>query len=125
MGFEQTDEHPVVNVSWNDALAFCRWLSKKEGKICRLPTEAEWEYACRAGSTTRYCFGDDASDLGEYAWYGANSDRKTHPVGTKKPNAWGLYDMHGNAWEWCADGYDAEYYEKSPTDDPTGPATEP
>jgi len=74
----------VVNVSWNDAVAFCKWLSKMEGKTCRLPSEAEWEYACRAGSTTRYGFGDDASGLGAYAWYGANSDGKTHPVGEKK-----------------------------------------
>jgi formylglycine-generating enzyme required for sulfatase activity len=94
-GFEQTDDHPVVNVSWNDASAFCEWLSGQEGQKYRLPTEAEWEYACRAGSQTRYCFGDDEKMLGEYAWYAANSGSRTHAVGEKKPNAFGLHDMHG------------------------------
>ena len=88
-----------------------------------MPTEAQWEYACRAGSKTRYCFGDDASKLDEYAWYGQVSGGKTHPVGEKKPNAWGLYDMHGNVSELCQDWYDDAYYAKSPTDDPTGPPT--
>ena len=119
--FAQTNAHPVVNVSWNDTAAFCQWLSRKEGKEYRLPTEAEWEYACRAGSTTRYSFGNDDGSLGNYAWYGENSGKKTHPVGEKKPNAWGLYDMHGNVWKWCADWYDRDYYAKSLADDPTGP----
>jgi len=122
-GFEQSDEHPVTCVSWNDAVAFCQWLSKKEGKTYRLPTEAEWEYACRAGTTTRWCFGDDEAALGEYAWYYVNSGEKTHPVGQKRPNAWGLYDMHGNVWEWCADWYAEGYYRKAPPDDPTGPSS--
>jgi formylglycine-generating enzyme required for sulfatase activity len=87
----------------------------------RLPSEAQREYACRAGSKTRYCFGDDAARLGDYAWYTANSDDKSHPVGEKKPNGWGLYDMHGNVAEWCQDSYDAGYHVKSPMDDPTGP----
>jgi formylglycine-generating enzyme required for sulfatase activity len=118
----QPDEHPVVYVSWNDAVAFCQWLSRKEGNSYRLPTEAEWEYACRAGSATRYCFGDDESGLAEYAWYRENSDDGTHPVGQKRPNAWGLYDMHGNVRGWCQDYYNDGYYANSPTDDPTGPA---
>jgi formylglycine-generating enzyme required for sulfatase activity len=137
-GFEQTDEHPVVNVSWNDAVEFCKWLSKKEGKTYRLPTEAEWEYACRAGTTTRYYSGDDPETLAkvgnvadatakakfpDWTWTIKASDGYvfTAPVGKFKPNAFGLYDMHGNAWQWCADRYGAEYYAKSPIDDPTGP----
>lgn len=106
---EFKDPHnPVEQVSWHDAVEFCKKLSelpeeKAAGRVYRLPTEAEWEYACRAGSTTRYSFGGDAIQLGDYAWFSGNSNRKTHSVGQKKPNAWGLYDMHGNAWEWCAD----------------------
>src|SRR5207237_1435675 len=97
-GWEQTDDHPVVTVTWNNAVDFCNWLSKQEGKQYRLPTEAEWEYSCRAGKAgTRYCYGDQDWDLVRYAWHGANSGRKTHPVGKLEPNAWGLYDMHGNA----------------------------
>jgi formylglycine-generating enzyme required for sulfatase activity len=121
VGFDQTDDHPVVNVSWNDATAFSDWLSRQEGQEYRLPTEAEWEYACRAGTTTRFSFGADEDALGQYAWYSANSKDRTHPVGEKKPNAFGLNDMHGNVWEWCWDGYDAAYYQKSPAVDPRGP----
>jgi len=140
VGFEQSDEHPVVNVSWNDAVAFCKWLSKKEGKTYRLPTEAEWEYACRAGTTTRYSSGADPETLAkvgnvadaaakakfpDWTWTIKANDGYvfTAPVGKFKPNAFGLYDMHGNAWQWCADWYGAEYYAKSPADDPTGPDT--
>jgi formylglycine-generating enzyme len=115
--FEQTDEHPVVNVSWNDAVAFCEWLSKKEGVRYRLPTEAEWEFACRAGTTTRYSFGDDPKNL---ARVGNLNGTGTVPVGHYNPNAWGLFDMHGNVREWCSDGYAADYYKRSPVDDPTG-----
>jgi formylglycine-generating enzyme required for sulfatase activity len=95
--------NPVEMVTWEDASNFCRRLSEKTGKAVRLPTEAEWEYACRAGSKTRFSFGDSDSILGDYAWYGSNSGGMTHPVSQKKPNPWGLYDMHGNVWEWCAD----------------------
>ena len=123
------DNKPVEKVSWHDAVAYCAKLTGKEkaagrvpgGYEYRLPTEAEWEYACRAGTTTAFSFGDDVSKLGEYAWYGGNSSSTTHPVGEKKPNGWGLYDMHGNVWEWCQDWY-ANYPGGSVTD-PQGPAT--
>ena len=105
-------QQPVVGVSRHDAQAFCKWAG------CRLPTEAEWEYACRAGSRGRFCFGDDKDKLEEYAWYVKNSDGKTQPVGQKKPNDWGLYDMHGNVWEWCQDWFEA--YPKGLITDPTG-----
>ena len=114
---------PVESVSWNNATEFCKRLSAKEGKTYRLPTEAEWEYACRAGTTTRYSFGDDLVSPGEHAWRLGTTDVKTHPVGEKKPNAWGLYDMHWNVWEWCQDWYDKDYHAVSPTDDPPGPET--
>ena len=115
----------VENVSWSDAVDFCGKLSampeeRSAGRVYRLPTEAEWEYACRAGTTTEYCFGDDASKLGEYAWFFGNSNGRVHPVGTKKPNGWGLYDMHGNMWEWCQDHY-ARYTAEAVTD-PINPA---
>ncbi|MBI2808208.1 MAG: SUMF1/EgtB/PvdO family nonheme iron enzyme [Planctomycetes bacterium] len=115
------DDLPVERVSWNDACAFCKKLGAKDGHTYRLPTEAEWEYACRAGSQTAYCFGDNPGVLGPYAWFSENSGSKTHPVGQKHANDWGLYDMHGNVWEWCADFY-GEYPSK-PVTDPTGPAT--
>ena len=116
-------QNPVENVSWDDAVEFCKKLSQKTGKTVRLPTEAEWEYACRAGSKTRFSYGDDNdyANLGDYAWYDKNSDKKTHPVGQKKPNAWGLYDMHGNVWQWCSDWYDS--YANAKNTDPQGPAS--
>jgi len=137
-GFEQTDLHPVVNVSWNDAVAFAEWLGRKEGKIYRLPTEAEWEYACRAGTTTRYFCGDDPEGLAEVGNILDASFREkypdsrstiaardgfvyTAPVGRYRPNAWGLHDMHGNVCEWCWDWYGKDFYKASRVDDPAGP----
>src|SRR5579884_54580 len=111
--------HPVLGITWHAAMQYCRWLSLKTGKHYRLPTEAEWEYACRAGTKTAYYFGDDPKDLPDHAWYDVNSQGKTHPVGTKKPNPWGLYDMYGNVAEWCLDHYQKDYYSKFPTDKPT------
>ncbi|MCH8271135.1 MAG: formylglycine-generating enzyme family protein [Planctomycetes bacterium] len=97
------DGYPVISASFQGAEQFCKWLSFRTGRNYRLPTEAEWEWACRAGSDAAYSFGDDAARLGKFAWFDANSELVTHPVGEKKPNAWGLYDVHGNAGEWCVD----------------------
>jgi len=116
--FGGSERLPVEALLWDECQAFL----KKAGGGLRLPTEAEWEYACRAGSTARFCFGDDEAELADYAWYEANSRGRTHEVGRRKPNAWGLYDMHGNVWEWCKDWYDARYYAKAPSDDPPGPS---
>lgn len=101
---------PVESVTWDEAVGFCQALSTKVGQTVRLPAEAEWEYACKAGSgDTKYAFGDNESLLPQYAWYVDNSDGSTHPVGQKLPNAWGLHDMHGNVWEWCQDLWHATY----------------
>ena len=155
-GWPIEQDHPAGYVSWNDATAFCRWLSKKEGRTYRLPTEAEWEYACRAGTQTRYSSGNDPEGLVHYA-NTADADRaalfpdaristydldgrksgtapfpflKAHdgfawtaPVGRFRPNDFGLYDMHGNSWEWCSDWFAEDYYKTSPVDDPKGPRT--
>jgi len=135
--FKGSGDLPVEMVSWLDAVKFCNKLSEREkrtpfyrfdgtevtvvgGNGYRLPTEAEWEYACRAKSTTPYPFGSEGGTLGEHAWYFSNSGKKTHPVGQKLPNAWGLYDMLGNVWEWCVDWYDEKYYGSSPPTDPPG-----
>ena len=112
------DDLPVEMVSWTECVAFCEKLGKGDGKQYRLPTEAEWEYACRAGSQSTYYFGDDPKLLGDYAWFNGNANGNTHPVGQKKANAWGLFDMHGNVCQWCEDWYDANYYSNSPTDHP-------
>ncbi|GBO53575.1 hypothetical protein APA_1482 [Pseudanabaena sp. lw0831] len=109
------EDCPVEKVDWYEAQEFCARLSQLTGETYRLPSEVEWEYACRAGSHTEYCFGDDEGQLGEYAWYKENSDSKTGLVGQKRPNAWGLYDLHGNVWEWCADDCH-DSYEGAPTD---------
>jgi sulfatase modifying factor 1 len=146
IGWKAEMTHPVIYVSWNDAVEFCEWLSKKEGKIYRLPTEAEWEYACRAGSQSRYSFGNDPAQLTRHAnaadasrfkaLYSNSADKNlrskylsgddgyiwTAPVGKFLPNGFGLHDMHGNTWEWCSDWYDEAYYSNSLPDDPEGPS---
>ncbi|MFM7738591.1 MAG: formylglycine-generating enzyme family protein, partial [Planctomycetota bacterium] len=118
-----SSNHPVEKVLWEDAVEFCKKLSdlpeeKGAGRVYRLPTEAEWEYACRAGTKSAYSFGDKRDSLDDYAWHYKKVDDKTHPVGQKKPNAWGLYDMHGNVWEFCSDRYGD--YPKSAVSDPVG-----
>ena len=118
--------HPVENVSWEDVQQFIGKLNREEGHTrYRLPTEAEWEYACRAGTTGDYGFFDNFffGRLKRYAWNGGNSGGQTHPVGEKDPNAWGLYDMHGNVWEWVQDWYEGNYYRNSPATDPRGPSS--
>jgi formylglycine-generating enzyme required for sulfatase activity len=118
-------DSPANYVSWDHARKFCRALCRKTELNVRLPTEAQWEYACRAGSQSTHYFGKETGELGAYAWYAENTrqmdEEYPHPVGKKKPNAWGLYDMYGNVWEWCRDWYDENYYKTSPEVDPTGP----
>ena len=125
IGKSDSSMYPVDQVSWEYAVEFCKKLSelpeeKKAGRVYRLPTEAEWEYACRAGSKAAYSFGANSTSLGDYAWFGENSGNQTHPVGEKKANAWGLYDMHGNVWEWCSDCLGK--YPKGSVSDPSGPS---
>ncbi len=115
---------PVIEVTWYGANEYCKWLSKKTGKSYRLPTEAEWEYAAGGGSTHQKWAGTDSeSSLSSYAWYDDNSGDKTHPVGQKRPNRYGLYDMSGNVWEWCSDWYASDYYKKSSSRNPQGPSS--
>jgi formylglycine-generating enzyme required for sulfatase activity len=140
VGFKQADDHPVLDVSWDDACEFCRWLSRREKRTYQLPREAQWEYACRAGTSSRYYNGDDPEMLAqvgnvadaayrrEFPYYAPSMIRAsdgyvfTSPVGKFRPNSFGLYDMHGNVLQWCRDWYDPKYYAVSPRDDPPGPA---
>ncbi len=118
------DIRPVERVSWNDVQVFIQKLNTQEKTSkYRLPTEAEWEYAARAGSEKSYGFRGDANVLSQYAWFRKNSEGETHPVGQLKPNAWGLYDMHGNIHEWCQDWFDRKYYSQSSSNDPSGPSS--
>jgi len=113
------EKHPVLGITYHAGMQYCRWLSFKTGKVYRLPTEAEWEYACRAGTKAAYTFGDDPKQLGDYAWDNDNSNGDSQEVGTKKPNPWGLYDMYGNVSEYCLDLYDKDFYSKMSLDKPT------
>jgi formylglycine-generating enzyme required for sulfatase activity len=119
------DGFPAISMTQHAANKYCEWLSAKTGHFYRLPTEAEWEYAARAGTTTAYYWGDDAAQIGDYCWWGKNSDFKYQKVGKKKPNPWGLYDMLGNVIQWTIDQYDPNYYKNSPAANPWNKATKP
>ncbi|MBI5395230.1 MAG: SUMF1/EgtB/PvdO family nonheme iron enzyme [Verrucomicrobia bacterium] len=119
------DGYPAISMTQHAASKYCQWLSAKTGQFYRLPTEAEWEYACRACTTSAYSFGNDASKAGDYAWFEKNSNNASQKVGQKKPNPWGLHDMHGNVWEWALDQLTTDFYGKSPAKDPWAPSTKP
>jgi formylglycine-generating enzyme required for sulfatase activity len=125
MGYSK--QHPALGMTWHNAMTFCKWLSEKTGKTYRLPTEAEWEYACRAGSTSMFAHGDDPDGLTDYAWFDENADDEIHAVGKKKPNAWGLHDMLGNVNEWVFDFYSSDAYAAAAKQNPAvnvqGPKT--
>lgn len=114
---------PVINVSWDDAVAFCRWMSQETGKTVRLPTEAEWEKAAKGGNNSRGYTYSGSNNVDAVAWYDDNSGSKTHPVGQKSANELGIHDMSGNVWEWCADRYGKYYYSRSPARNPMGPSS--
>jgi formylglycine-generating enzyme required for sulfatase activity len=125
---KDTSRHPVETVSWDDSVEFCRRLSntppeRAAKRTYRLPTEAQWEYACRAGTKTQWPWGDDEYGFFAHGWFVANSNSATQPVGQKKPNGFGLYDFQGNVWEWCSDWFNLEYYRQSPSNDPSGPSS--
>ena len=125
---QSNPSHPAVYISWDDAQELIHQLNSATGEdVYRLPTEAEWEYACRAGTTTLWSFGNEESEFAYYAWYRGNTvdrdEKYAHAVGQHRPNAWGLHDMHGNVWEWVQDWYDKDYYKRSPSMDPLGPTS--
>ncbi len=117
------DSMPVINVNWSDAYEYCEWASRVSGSAILLPTEAQWEYAARGGIKSKGCQFSGSNDINAVAWYSEDSEKRTHPVGTKLPNELGIYDMTGNVWEWCRDWYGDDYYSSSPEKDPKGPAT--
>jgi formylglycine-generating enzyme required for sulfatase activity len=117
------DTHPMVNINYNDANAYCNWLSEKTGKDYRLPTEAEWEFAARGGNNSNNYTYSGSNDLEEVGWSTDNSGSSTQACGRKKPNELGLYDLSGNVWEWCKDWYDSNYYSNSPSSNPRGPSS--
>ena len=114
------DNDPIVNVNYDDAMAYCAWQSKQLNRICRLPTEAEWEYAARGGNSAKGYAYSGSNNIDDVAWFGANAGHKPHPVGQREPNELGIFNMAGNVWEWCSDWYNSKYYSNSPSQNPQG-----